>query len=51
MLQTAFKLEHEAKEVAALERSTRGDFELATLLQQLEEEEEEEAARDDERWA
>ena len=37
VLQTAFKLEHEAKEVAALERSTRGDFELATLLQQLEE--------------
>ena len=36
--------------VAALERSTRGDFELATLLQQLEEEEEE-AAREDERWA
>ena len=49
VLQTAFRLEEEANEAAQLEKQTRGDFALATLLQQLEEEEEE-ANREDERW-
>lgn len=49
VLQTAFRLEQEANEAAELQRSTRSDFQLATLLQKLEEEEEE-ADREDERW-